>query len=286
MRKRLNNLFMLVSVFLSSGRQVSSLDLRLDIAGGTCESTRDFDLTFDYGVMPGTEEVMDITTTTLNDDAIRKYGYSAFRGDDISHIDFLMHTELPNGQEEEEEGHLRGRRQRRRQKEGEVDSTRDLLYFDCPVFKECAGAGDPTHWCAWICGYWQQPHVTSAASSGVYETSSTRTTESDSSTTISPLSGSETSSSSAEQEQHRRDDNGFLRRVTEDLRIPNDELEQLDLLPSSTSPQPIRYTPQDRKLWVSIEGLVCGWIQRWLDSELSECLHGATLVTCELELRS
>ena len=191
-------------------KRVSSLDLRLDIAGGTCGDVGEFDDTFDEGVMGGTQEMMDITTTTQSEDAIRKYGFSAFRGGSIA-VD-----------EEIYEGHR------------DRGSDRNLQILDCPIFKECPGSGDPTHWCAWICGYWSEH----------------------------PSKQSE-----------RREDN-FLRRVTEDLQISDDELE------------PILYTPEDRQLLISIEGLVCGWIQRWLDSRFSRCLNGAVLLTCELDLRS
>jgi len=192
-------------------RQVSSLDLRLDIAGGTCNNVDEFDETFDDGVMPGTAEMMDITTTTLVEDAERRYGFSAFRGGSID-------------VEEEEiyEGHT----------DRDPDD-RALQILDCPVFKECPGSGDPTHWCAWICGYWTEH---------------------------------------PDKETENREENNFLRRVTEDLQIPVEEL------------QPILYTTEDRELLISIEGLVCGWIQRWLDSRFSRCLNGAALLTCELEL--
>lgn len=242
MRSPWSKRLFVIAVFLSSGRRVSCLDLRLDIAGGTCHNTTEFDDSFDTGVMPGTEEAMDITTETLKEEAIRKYGYTAFRGDDIENIDMQFHTELANQLQDLD-------LDRAKAEEGPTSrhgGGRDLFGsfgFDCPVFRECPGAGDPTHWCAWICGYWQRPHDSASSS------------------------------------ERKDSSGGFLRRVTEDLRIPDAELAQLQL-------EPIRYTPQDRQLWISIERLVCGWIERWLDSGLSDCLHGATLITCELDLRS
>ena len=244
-----------VAVFLSSGcRRGSCLDLRLDIAGGSCTNTSEFDNTFDDGVMPGTEEVMDITTTTLKEDATRAYGYSAFRGDDIANIDFQFHTELLNQIEAATSQVLNQyspshNPHSNQNPEGDDQRRLDMNLFECPVFKECPGAGDPTHWCAWICGYWQQNQMSSHNN---------------------PVE---------DQQRHGGGFRRFLRRVTDDLEVPDDDLAKLDAF------EPIRYTPQDRQLWISIEGLVCGWIERWLDSAKSNCLHGAILNACELDLR-
>lgn len=246
----------LVAVFLS--RRASSLDLRLDIAGGRCHNNTEFDNTFDEGVMPGTQEVMDITTDTLNPEAVREYGYSAFRGDDLTNIDFKLYNDLGTLLEQmptQDSGQVPGQGPGQRQLRGssaQEQQDRDLqLFFNCPVYKACPGAGDPTHWCAWICGYWHQQYSSNPET--------------------------ETKTEETQQPERRDSEDGglrFLKRVTEDLRIPEAELE------------PIRYSPKDRQLWISIEGLVCGWIQRWLDSGLSDCLHGATLVACELDLSS
>ncbi|CAB9500974.1 expressed unknown protein [Seminavis robusta] len=216
----------IVALFLSSG--VSSLDLRLDIAGGICHNNTDFDQTFQDGVIPGTQEVMDISTTTENDDEIRRYGFSAFRGDELPTDSDEFAQGAAIHAPEYEDNNLRNR---------------ELTRLDCPVYRECPGSGNPTHWCAWICGYWTNPRDHG-------------------------------------QRPEESEGGRFLRRVTEDLRIPDEEMSELQTLQL----EPIRYTHEDRELWLTVEGLVCGWIQRWLDTRLSNCLHGAQLVTCELDL--
>lgn len=262
-----------IATFLS--RRASGLDLRLDIAGGRCNNNTDFDSTFDDGVMPGTTEVMDITTSTLNEDLVREYGFSAFRGDDINNIDYKLHSEVGAMLEQvslqQDPGH-RGLRSQVNQDE------RDLQLFNCPVFRECPGAGDATHWCAWICGYWHQPWSTQPESEAPRNTRAPQTAQ-----------ASQRAQEQKQAERRDSEDGGmrFLRKITEDLRIPESELEPIrqTLEPRHTL-EPIRYTHEDRQLWISIEGLVCGWIQRWLDSGLSDCLYGSTLVACELDLRS
>ena len=216
-------------------RQGSSLDLRLDIAGGSCQDIEEFDATFDDGVMPGTREVMDITTTTQREDAEKVLGFSAFQGgsESVSNNSSSSSNSSNNTATDDDISE--------RDQDG-----RDLqlLMFDCPIYKECPGAGDPTHWCTWICGYW-------------YDHSSPN-----------------------QRDRDNVDGTGLrmLRRVTQDLQIPDAELEPIL--------SPILYTHEDRELLISIEGLVCGWVQRWLDSRFSRCLNGAQVLTCELDLRS
>jgi hypothetical protein len=216
-----------LAVFLS--RRVNSLDLRLDIAGGTCHNTTEFDYTFDEGVIPGTKEAMDISTLTENEDAIRLYGFSAFRGGDLQEQESAKGSSIQAPPDSE--GDFR---------------QRDLKELNCPTFKDCPGSGNREHWCAWICGYWTNPN--------------------------------DYGQGQIPQQNNTNTGGRFLRRVAQDLRIPDEEMSALDTL------QPIQYTREDRELWISIEDLVCGWIQRWLDNRLSNCLHGAQLVTCELDL--
>jgi len=218
-------------------RRASSLDLRLDIAGGNCNDVDEFDDTFNDGVIPATEEVMDITTTTQHEETDRIFGFSVFRGGEKNVTD-----------SSEPDTNRTGTSTAPRHQ-----NDRDLLFLDCPVFSECPGAGDPYHWCTWICGYWD-----------ILDTPRRRSDR-----------------QSADGEGGLR----MLRRVTQDLRIPDEEVRPLLDLEEHRL-EPISYTHEDRELMIGIENLVCGWIQRWLDSPFSRCLNGAQLFICELDLRS
>ena len=199
-------------------QQVSALDLRMDIAGGTCHNVTEFDDTFAEGIMPGAEELVQLTTITQDEDMEIKYGFSVIQGGTNSNST----TESAQHQDD-----------------------RDLLLvsFDCPTYNECPGMGNPYHWCAWMCGYWfQRPtHLTG---------------------------------------RRRPERGGFFRRIMEDLQLTEDEVAPV----AEFELRPIEYTSEDRELRLSIEGLVCGWIQKWMDSRFSRCLQGATLMTCELDL--
>lgn len=283
-------------------RRANSLDLLLDIAGGNCHDVGEVDDTFVDGVMPGTQEVMAITTTTQKEDADTVFGFSVFRGgsqqggDDVeipveeevgADDDLIIRDEhdrrlsslfrgssvsttssnsnsnvtstptseptsaptpLPTSKPTSKPTAKPTSKPTSKSTSKPTDAPQPQFQalFDCPVYRECPGAGDPSHWCAWICGYW---------------------------TSDSSRERGDGTNSDVEGEGLR-----MLRRVTRDLQIPDDEVEPLL--------QPILYTHEDRELMISIEGIVCGWIQRWLDTGFSRCLHGAHVMTCQLSLRS
>lgn len=141
----------------------------LDIAGGTCQDRSSLDDSFDGGLLQGAEEVIDMTTTTtsITGEEERRFGFSAFRGG----TDGGFFNFGGNGNNEATV---------------EDPFNRNLQGMECPVYQDCPGAGNPYHWCAWICGYWVAGQPRQPRPSG---------------------------------------GNGFLRRVMEDLNIAESELE-------------------------------------------------------------
>lgn len=237
MRRSSSILLTVAVTVLSAQHEALAMNLKLDFAGGSCNDETSLDDSFEGGLIQGAEEIVDMTTTTsasTTGTEHKMFGFSVFRG--ASDEAFYDQGSSATAQQRRPDFNPFNRR---------------LQKMDCPVYQDCPGAGNPFHWCAWICGYWAPGEPSQE-------------------NPIKKVIGG----------------NGFFRRVMEDMNILDSELDEVLEPIEPQAMEPITYSQHDRDLRISIESFVCRWIQRWLDSPFSKCLNGATLDVCVLDLRS